>query len=365
MSEQEDDYLVERFTLDDANYNDVVEVIKAAYLTNDPEEGGTISFSEKTLNIFYGSPSIPRDYFVRAIYKPTGKIVGFLGATPRLLFMNGKIYKTGVPGLLAVHPDHRRKNLAVRMGLVILAMGKDFGFEGGFGFFEPEAHGIDTGKALSAQAGLSSRDIITITRFIIRVFDVKKMATVVKTKWYEKLGLTILKSLPRMKDPSRVRKFKHDDATRIFELMDDYRTHNQASFLREEEDISWFMGQSGVNCVVHEDTEGKIDGFMVAWEFEISGFGNKCPLGWIDMIHTYRLKTEEAVDLARYFAQTSKELGWIGLQSPFIPYFDPEPLKKARFVLYSKKLIVNFTSATSEWTIPFPEKLTSMYFDWR
>ncbi|HME55296.1 MAG TPA: GNAT family N-acetyltransferase [Candidatus Lokiarchaeia archaeon] len=365
MSEQEDEYLVERFTLDDVSYNDVVEVIKAAYLTNDPEEGGTISFNEKSLNIFYGSPAIPRDYFVWAIYKPTGKIVGFLGATPRLLYIDGKTYKTGVPGLLAVHPDHRRKNLAVRMGLVMLSMGKGFGFEGGFGFFEPEAHGIDTGKALSQQAGLASRDVITITQFIIRVFNVKKMSTVIKTKWYEKLGLAILQGLPRVKDPSRVRKFRPDDAARMFELMDDYRTRNQASFIREEEDISWFMIQPGVNCVVHEDTGGKVDGFMVAWEFEIAGFGNSCPLGWIDMIHTYRLKTEEAADLARYFAQVSEELGWVGLQSPFIPYFDPAPLKKARFVFFPKKLIVNFTSATSEWTIPFPEKITSMYFDWR
>ena len=164
MSQQDDEYLVERFTLDDTSHAAIVEVIKAAYLTNDPDQGGTISFTEKNLNIYYGSPSIPRDFFVRAIYKPTGQVVGFLGGLPRDLLINGKTYKTGVPGCLAVHPDHRRKNLAVHMGLEMLNLGKDLGFEGGFGFFEPEARGVDTGKALAHLAGLPSRDVFTITK---------------------------------------------------------------------------------------------------------------------------------------------------------------------------------------------------------
>jgi GNAT superfamily N-acetyltransferase len=365
MNQQEDDYLVEWFTLDETSYDAVLEVIKAAYLANDLEEGGTILFTEKTMNILFGSPSIPRDYFMRAIYKPTGQVVGFLGGTPRMLAIEGKgTFKTGVPSYLAVHPDHRRKNLAIRMGLEMLKKGTDLGYEGGFGFFEPEARGIDTGKAIAQLTGLPSIDVIVVKRFIIRVFNIKQITTVIKTKWYEKLGLGLLQGIPRVKS-DRVRKFQLQDAPRMFELMDDYRKYNQVSFLREREDIEWFLTQSGVNSVVHLDKDNQVDGFMVAWEFHLAGFGHACPCGWIDMIHTYRLKKNEAVDLCNYFAQTSKELGWMALQSPFIPYFDPAPLKKARFIFFPKILIVNFMSTSKERPVPFPERIKSTYFDWR
>nr|MDO8088962.1 GNAT family N-acetyltransferase [Candidatus Sigynarchaeum springense] len=360
-AQEKDDYVVERFTLDDENYKRAVQVVKAAYLENSPEEGGTISFTEETFNIFFGSPTIPRNYFVRVVHKPTGEMVGFEGATPRLLHVNGKNYRTGVPGMLAVHPQHQRKNLALRIGAMMLKMGKELGYEGGFGFFEPEAHGIDTAAALVRETGLKGREIITIKKFIIRVFDVKKMSQVVKIKWYEKLGLALLQSVPRNKNP-RVRKYKPGDAERVFELLEDHKTRNQASFIRERDDFIWFLGQPGVNCVVHEGADGKVDGFMIAWRFNIAGFGKSHPFGWLDMVHTYRLSTKEATDLCNYFAQTSRELGWVGLQTPFIPYFDPAPLKKARFVFYPKKLIVNFYPLVD---VQLPDRIESFYFDWR
>nr|MDO8109647.1 GNAT family N-acetyltransferase [Candidatus Sigynarchaeota archaeon] len=358
----EDEYLVERFTLDKKDIKKLVDVIQASYLTNDPEQGGTISFTEQTFNIFFGSPSIPKNLFIRAVHKPTGEIVGFVGGNPRPIYVNGKTYKTGVPGTLAVHPNHRRKNLALRMSFEMLKAGKELGFDGGFGIFEPEAHGIDTSVAMLREVEMHSREAIRIKKFIIRVFDVKKMSDVVKTKWYEKLALRLFQGVPRMNNP-RVRKYKPSDTDRMFELLDDHRTHNQVSFTREKEDFAWFLNQSGVNCVVHEDTDGKPDGFIIAWEFIIAGFEKHHPFGWLDMVHTYRLKTSDAVDLCNYLAQTSKERGWIGLQSPYIPYFDPAPLKKARFIFYPKELIVRFYSFIDN--IPLPDKIEKFYFDWR
>ncbi len=339
----------------------MLDVVKAAYITNDPDAGGTISFSEEAFNIFFGSPSIPRDYFIKVVYKPTGKIVGFEGANPRAFHVNGKTYKTGVPGMLAVHPEHRRKNLAFRIGATMLKMGKELGYEGGFGLFEPEAHGIDTSAALVRETGIQCREILTIKKFIVRVFDIKKMSQVIRTKWYEKLALGLLQGVPRNKNP-RVRKYKPEDADHMCELLDDHRTHNQASFIREREDFVWFLRQPGVNCVVHEGADGRVDGFMIAWRFDIAGFGKAHPFGWLDMVHIYRLPTKEAADLCNYLAQTAKELGWVGLQSPYMPYFDPAPLKKARFIFYPKTLIVNFYPFVD---VQLPDKITSFYFDWR
>ncbi len=360
-TQEKDEYTVERFTLDDENYEKVLGVVKAAYMANSPEEGGTISFSEETFNIFFGSPSIPRDYFIRVVYKPTGEVVGFEGANPRGFHVNGKTYKTGVPGMLAVHPQHQRKNLAFRIGATMLKMGKELGYDGGFGLFEPEAHGIDTSAALVRETGIQCREIVTIKKFIVRVFDIKKMSQVVRTKWYEKLALGLLQGVPRNRNP-RVRKFRSEDAERMYELLDDHRTHNQASFIREREDFVWFLRQPGVNCVVHEGTDGRVDGFIIAWRFDIAGFGKAYPFGWLDMVHIYRLSKAEAADLCNFLAHTSKELGWVGLQSPYIPYFDPAPLKKARFIFYPKKLIVNFYPFVD---VQLPDKITSIYFDWR
>ncbi|MHA1820554.1 MAG: hypothetical protein ACTSVC_08785, partial [Promethearchaeota archaeon] len=107
---------------------------------------------------------------------------------------------------------------------------------------------------------------------------------------------------------------------------------------------------------------GEIDGFMAAFEFLLSGFGNSIKLGWVDIIHTYRLNQKESAELAKYFAQVSKEMGWIGLQSPYIPYFDPKPFKKANFLFFPKKLmVVIFPLKEMEIKIP----LKSFYFDWR
>lgn len=355
------DYTVETFTLDDSQYEKISELIRATFIENSPDEGGTILFDEETFNIMFGSPVMPRDLFVRVIYKPTGQIVGFAGGIPRDLSYDGKIYKFAIPAWGTVHPAHQRKGLGVMMGTKIFELGKELGFDGGIPLFEPEAHGIDTARAVARKFGVTMKEIIKIRKFIIRVFNVRRVAKVIKLKWFEKLGLFLMQGLKKTSNP-RVRKYKQEDGERLFELMKDHSEYNQLSLVREHDDFIWYLNQPAVNCVVHEGEDGLIDGFVVAWKFFLAGFGNSLPFGWLDLIHTYRLDEKEASDLFKYMCVVSKDLGWGGLQCPFIPYFNPKPLKKAKFVFFSKDLILGLYNLTN---IPFPDKVESFYFDWR
>ncbi|HNY50223.1 MAG TPA: GNAT family N-acetyltransferase [Smithella sp.] len=359
--DKEDEYLIEQFNLEKSQYGQLVELINTAFINDNPAEGGTIAFTEQSFNLIFGSPIIQSDFFVRAIHKPTGKIVGFLGGIPRPLSVHGKIYLCGVPAWLVTFPRHQRKGLAVRMGLKLMEIGKERGYQAGFGFYEPEAHGIDTARSIVRQTGIPMRELATIRQFIIRVFDIKQIVKAIKLKGYEKLAFRLLQGLQKMNNP-RVRLFRPEDAERMFELMQDHVKRNEISIVRDHDDFIWYVNQPGVNCVVHEGEDGQVDGFILAWEMQLAGFGNLVPLGWLDLVHTYRLPLKEATDLAKYLCLTARERGWAGLQSPFIPYFDPKPFKKSKFVFFPKKLGIALFPVTE---IDVPEHPRSFYFDWR
>ncbi len=356
-----DEYRIEQFSLDESGYGDLAELIETAFVEDATEEGGTIAFSESTFSLVFGSPAMPRDLFVRAVHRQSGKVVGFLGGIPRNVSCRGRIYRLGVPAWAAVHHAHQRKQLSQRMGMKLLEIARERGFDGGFAFFEPEAHGIDMGRAVAREAGLEMREMARVRRFLIRVFDVKAGAGVVKLRWFERLGLSLLSTTPRPKT-QRVRRFRPDDAERLFELSADHVEHNQLAVVRDHDDFLYYLAHPDVLAVVHEDESGKVDGFMVAWKMRLAGFGRWVPFGWLDLVHTYRLMRAQARDLARLLCLEAKALGWVGLQMPFIPYFDPRPLLRARFVFFPKDLIVSLFDFTG---LALPERVESFYFDWR
>jgi hypothetical protein len=61
-------------------------------------------------------------------------------------------------------------------------------------------------------------------------------------------------------------------------------------------------------------------------------------------------------------ALEARNRGWAGLQTPLIPYFDPRPFYRARFVPYPKKLVVVLMPfGDAPWT----GAATRLHLDWR
>jgi len=309
----------------------------------------------------FGAPSTDKECFVKTVYKPTNEVVGFIGLVPRTIDIEGKEYKFGIINLLCVHPDHRKKGLAKRMGTKLFEIGKKLGYEGGFAYYQPEHYGKDTSTSVTRAEKIPVTRVATFSKFIVRIFDAKKTAKTIKLKWYEYLVFKLLQSVPKVKNP-RIRKYKSEDLDDISEIMKDFVERNQVSIVPQYEDLKWFLNQPNVSCVVHEDENGKVDGLMWAWEFKVGGFGHSTPFGWLDLVHIHRLSKKDATDLCKYLCETSKERGWSGIQSPYIPYFDSGPLKKAKFFFFSMILHLDFLNLTD---IPFPEKLESIYIEWR
>lgn len=361
MAEAGDEYVIEQFSLDASDYGALARLIETAFVDDATEAGGTIAFTESTFSLMFGSPAMPGDLFVRAVHRPSGDVVGFLGGIPRDVSCQGRVYRLGVPAWAAVHHAHQRRQLSQRMGSRLLELARDRGFDGGFAFFEPEAHGIDMARSVAREAGLSMRELARIRRFLIRVFDVDRAGGVVKLRWFERLGLKLLAGTPRPRSP-RVRRFRPEDAERLFELCADHVEHNQLAVVRDHDDFLYYLGHPDVLAVVHEDADGTVDGFMAAWKMQLAGFGRSVPFGWLDLVHTYRLPRREARDLARRLCTEAKAAGWAGLQMPFIPYFDPRPFIRARFAYFPKELIVSLFDFTG---MALPERVDSFYFDWR
>jgi GNAT superfamily N-acetyltransferase len=360
---EEDRYRVEQFTLDPSAYRGLADLIATAFVHDSQDTGGTIAFSAETFNLMFGSPTQPRDLFVRAVARDTGEVVGFMGGIPRDISYRGEVYRFGVPSWASVHSQHQRQGLALRMGLRLLEVGKEKGFVGGISMFEPEAHGIDTARSVARERGLAYREIFTIRKFVIRALDVARLAQVVKLKTHERWGLRLLQGQRAVHNP-RVRLATEKDVELMFALTRDHQERNQLALARDRDDFAWYLKQPGVHCVVHEEKGGAVDGFLAAWRMNLAGFGKQVPCGWIDLVHTHRLPRGEARDLCAYLGQTSKELGWAGLQTPFIPYFDPRPFRKARFVFFPKSLVVGMFDLQGQG-LPFPERIDSFYFDWR
>ncbi|MFW9922885.1 MAG: GNAT family N-acetyltransferase [Candidatus Thorarchaeota archaeon] len=357
------DYYIEQFKLEDPHGKDLIDLITSSFLNDEAaqSDGASIVFNEQTFYTLFGTPSTEKDFFVRAIDKKTKAIVGFLGTIPRNLAINGEQYKFAIPSWLAVHHKHQRKGIAKALGKGLLEIAKEKGYDGGFALHEPEQHGIDTSKAVARETNIPLHRLVWITKYVIRVFDVDKIASVVKLRWYEKLFFRFKVKIPEVQN-SNIRFFKPDDIKQIYELIQDLVKRNQIAIVQEFKDIEWFFQNKNVLCIVHENNEGKIDGFITAWEFNLAGFGNVIEFGWLDMVHTYKLKNNEIRDLANFFTVEAKKKGWKGLQTPYIPYFDAKPFQKANFIFFPKKLSLDLFNIKN---IPIPEKIDSFYFDWR
>jgi hypothetical protein len=357
------DYIIEQFTINKESFEEFSKLITQAFLSDETAltEGASIAFSEDTFNIMYGAPSIDEDLFIRAIHKPTGQLVGFLGAIPRKLSIEGRIYKFGVPSWLSVHSQHQKKGLAKAMGSKLFEIGLEKGYDGGFSLHEPEQHGIDVSSAVARDREIKFQRVVTLTKFVIKAFDVNKVSTVVRLKWYEKLVFKLFQKVKTIKS-DKIRAFREEDIPEMFKIIQEQVERNQISIVPDIEDLTWMLKNPKVNCVVHEDDEGKVKGFMLAWEFILAGMGNQIPYGWFDMIHVHRLTNEEAGNLAYYLCQKSMERGWNGLQTPYIPYFDMKALKKARFFFFGKKINLDIFNLSN---IEIPDNVETFYFDWR
>ena len=362
-----EEYIIESFTLTDAEASRLADIIKTAFLNMDStaKHGGTIMFDEDTFKFMFCSPYFKKDLFIRAIHKATGDTVGFMGSIPRILKINDKIFNCFIPSWEAVHWKHQRKGIAKNMVTKMIATGIPMGVDAAYAMFEPEEHGINSAKASAESLNLTQYMIeaYKINKFIIRVLDIKRTSSVIKFKFYEKIFLGLLQGVKKVNNP-RVRNFKPADGERLFELMKDFVEKNEISVIHEHDDFIWYINHSVINCVVHTDENDIPDGFIIAWKFNLSGFGNSTPFGWLDIVHTHRLSIKEAADLSKHMSWRTKEIGWAGLQTPYIPYFNPKPLKKAKFIFFPKKLILTFFPSPLS-SIVIPKKIKSLYSDWR
>jgi len=358
-----DEYIVEQFTIEREKFDEFAGLITEAFVNDENalKEGATVAFSRDTFEIMYGAPSVDKDLFIRAIHKPSGKIVGFLGSIPRTLSFKGKEYKFAIPSWLCVHSEHQRKGLAKRMGLKLWEMGLESDYHGGFSFHEPNQHGIDVSSSVSKEMNLPLQRIVTLDKFVIKAFDVNTVSTVVRLRWYEKLVFKFYQKV-KIIDSKQIRVHQEKDIPELFEIIQEQVKRNDLSIVPELDDLKWMLKNPHVVCVVHEDSKGKVQGFMLAWEFLLAGMGNKIPYGWLDMVHIHRINVEEATNLANYLCQISKEKGWYGLQTPYIPYFDMKPLKKAKFFFFANEVNMDLFNLKG---ISIPEEIESFYFDWR
>lgn len=359
----ESEYIIEQFTLEDKGFDDFSKLITSAFLEDGAaqEEGASIVFNEDTFRMMYGAPSGDRSLFVKAIHKETNEIVGFLGAIPRELKVVDKNYKFVIPSWLCVHSDHQRKGIATALGEKITSICIDAGYVGAFSIFEPEQYGKEISRIVVKKENLIIKRVTSMKNFVIRVLDAKKLAKVVKVKWYEEQAFKFIQGVSKVRS-NNIRYFKKSDSDRLFELLMEHVQRNQLSIVPKKEDFEWLLNQPVVLCAVHTTQDDVAEGFILAWEFNLAGFGHHFPCGWLDIVHIHGLTTKEAKKLADFASFSAKKRGWIALQTPFIPYFDPKPLKKAKFIFYPKTLHLDMMLLED---IDFPEEIESFYFDWR
>jgi len=357
------DYVVEQFSLQKENLDEFANILTETFLS-DPaalEEGAVITFTKESFDFFFNTPITDPNLFVRVIHKPTNKIVGFLGNLPRNISMMGKVYKFVNPGWISVLPSHRRKGLATLMGRKFLELIIKEGYDGAFAVFEPEQHGKDIARIVTNENEMDQRTIFYTKKFIVRAFDEKKIAEVVKMKWFEKLAFKLMKGVKPVKNPS-VRLSKEKDTEQIYNLLLEHIERNDIAVVHDKEYIKMLVNHRLFLCAIHEDDNGAIDGLIGAWEFLLSGFGKSYPFGWLDMVHTHKLSTRDAKDMCNFLCYSAKERGWMGIQTPYFPYFDAKPLKKAKFIFYGKRLFLDIAKLKD---IEIPDKIESIFFDWR
>ncbi|MBN1330567.1 MAG: GNAT family N-acetyltransferase [Candidatus Heimdallarchaeota archaeon] len=360
---QDNNYSIEQFTLIDEDFKTFAKLISEAFLADEAaqDEGATIVFSEQTFRTLFGAPGIDRKLMVKALYKPTNEIVGFLGTINKNLSIKGKIYKTAIPSWLVVHPNHQRQGLAKNMGKKMMELGKAAGYQAGFSFHEPNQHGIDASSAVARETNTPLVRLVSLNKFVIRVYDTKAITSVVKTKWFERLFFKLKEKVGKIKS-TNVRLYRDSDFDQIYELTMDLVKRSDVSIIPDYQDMKWMLPNSNVLCTVYEDDHGKIIGYILAWEFTLAGFGNRIPFGWLDTVHAYKLNKREVNDLANFISTEAIKRGWKGLQTPYIPYFDAKPFIKANFIFFPKKVGIDLFNWSN---IPIPEKARSMYFYWR
>jgi len=357
------EYLVEQFNLTKENFTDLISLLNDAFLNDEIalEEGAMISFTEKSFDLLFNSPVTKPDLFVRAIHKPTGKIVGFLGNIPRTVLIHGKKYAFVIPGWLSVSPAHRRKGLATLLGRKFLDLIIKAGYDGGFALFEPEQYGKDITKIVTSSGKIKQLTIYSTKKFVVRSLDTKKLAEVVKLKWYEKLVFKLTEKVKKKTYP-QVRLFKKEDTEQLYNLLLEHVERNDLAIIHDKEDFSRIVNHPLFLCVVHENRQGKIAGFIGGWEFLLAGFGEKHPCGWLDMVHIHNLRTKEATNLCNFLNLKAKEKGWVGIQTPYFPYYSSKPFIKAKFIFYGKKLFLD-VGVLKE--IDLSKKINSIFIDWR
>jgi GNAT superfamily N-acetyltransferase len=357
----EDEYILEKYNSKLSSYKELAEIHRIAFNKRKEEEGGTMATDEEFLRMYFDAPTTEQDRFLIAIHKPTGKVVGFAGALPRTFYHDGNKYKYSIPSAISVLPEHQHKGIAKKLMTEGLKLAKEKGYDGGIGFFSPGNYSIDAVQAVSHQTGLFVQELMTIEKFFIRTFNINQFAKAKRTKWYERVGLSLIKRLKKVDNPS-IRVAKPEDVDRIYELTLDFIEQNEFAFLREHNDLIWYFKQPQTYCVVHENENGIVDGFLLAWKVYMSGFGNAVPIGLIDIVHTYRLSLKDASDLCKFFCLESKKIGLCAVLGPYFPYFDLSPFKKAWFVTFRKKYIILLFHIKNH---SLPQDVKKIFIDWR
>ncbi|NHJ31690.1 MAG: GNAT family N-acetyltransferase [Asgard group archaeon] len=358
-----DDYIIEQFTLTDSEIPGLVKLLTSAFQEDEAaeKEGASIELLEDNFELIFGVPSIDREMFVRARHKTTNEILGFLGSIKQRLSIEGKIYTISLPCWLSVHRAHRRKGIGKAMGRKLMDMVLERNYDLAVTFHDASQKGLETSKAVSRDTGKPLELLTFMKRFIIRPLHVEDAMAVIKIPWIAKVFLKTKQGVGEIKS-SRVRLYKPEDIDQICKLTADLSKRTQIGLVQECEDIKWKLSNTRVLCVVHENEQGQVDGFINGWEFLLAGFGNAVKFGWLDTVHTYNLPQKEVISLANLLSSEARKRGWKGIQSPFIPYFDDKPFRKANFVLFPKKIGMYLFNLTN---ITLPKKVDSIYFEWR
>lgn len=375
------EYVVETIELEKANLVSFADLISQAFLSDEAaqKDGTTILFDTTTFGRLFGSPHLKDQLIIRVIHQQSGKMVGFMGGLPRELCLNIATHtkrqtqhvRLMVPSWAAVHPDHKRQGVGSLMVSKFIEEVSKRDYTHSYAIFEPEQNGKDLGRATADRnVAIETMTWFNINWFIIRVFDIEAMKTVMKLKPYECFVIKLI-SPPHtpapgtLKKGNQIRLYEPRDKERIFELIDEYRSTKQASIIKNKDDFYWYMDQPGIICCVHEDPDGNVDGFVLGWEFKFAGFGNIVPFGWLDLINVDHLSNRSAKNLMRFFNIQAKQNGWKGIQTPYIPYFPIAPFLGANYLPFPKKMFVQifgFKNADSSFFTKAPQ---TCFLDWR
>jgi ribosomal protein S18 acetylase RimI-like enzyme len=375
------DYSAEIFDLKKENFDSFADLITQAFLSDEAaqKEGTTVVFDTITFRRIFGSPYLENELIIRVMHQPSGAMVGFMGGLPRDLCFNdkkntsipSKHVRVIVPSWAAVHPDHKRKGIGSLMVSKFIEAVSERGYNYSYAIFEPEQNGIDLGNATAERnSAVESIKWFHINWFIIRVFDIPAVKKVMKLKFYERWIIRLI-SPPRtpapkaMKNGCKIRLFKPEDKSRLFDLLDEYTKTKNAAIIKNRDDFNWYMDQPGIICCVHEDKSGTVNGFVLAWEFSFAGFGKTIPFGWLDLIHVDHLSKRSAANLIRFFNIQAKQKGWKGVQTPYIPYFPIKPFLGANYLTFPKKMIVQIFGLNNSDLSLFKKAPDSCFLDWR